>query len=148
MDVCTLIILIKFQNFCTRTSSCTVAPHGSSWKSWQDASRHHWDFTAWPLDQSWLGIKAAATGQNLHSVFKFSSFWLCGFKIHTSSGLQILVTFLPPTPILLLPYLVLLVLLVGYRHWPALWWHLNQHIVQKHSVISQLSKHLQQTSSS
>ena len=74
MDVCTLIILVKFQNFCTRTSPCTVAPHGSSWKSWQDTSRHHWDFTAWPLDQSWLGIKAATTGQNLHLVFKFSSF--------------------------------------------------------------------------
>ena len=91
MDVCTLIILVKFQNFCrifeVRTSPCTVALNGSSWKSWQDASRHHWDFTAWPLDQSWLGIKAATTGQNLHSVFKFSSFWLCGFKIHTSSGL-------------------------------------------------------------
>ena len=87
MDVCTLIILVKFQNFCTRTSPCTVAPYGSSWKSWQDASRHHWDFTAWPLDQSWLGIKAATTGQNLHLVFKFSSFQLCGFKIHTSSGL-------------------------------------------------------------
>ena len=82
----TLIILVKFQNFCTRISPCTVAPHGSSWKSWQDASRHHWDFTAWPLDQSWLGVKAAATGQNLHSVFKFSSYWLHGFKIYTSSG--------------------------------------------------------------
>ena len=58
------------------------------------------------------------------------------------------VTFLPPCPILLLPYLVFPVLLVGYRHWPSLWWHLNQHIVQKHSIISQLSKHLQQTSSS
>ena len=86
MDVCTLIILVKFQNFGTRTSSCTVAPHVSSWKSWQNASRHHWDFTAWPLDQSWLGIKADATGQNLHLVFKFSSFQLCSSKIHTSSG--------------------------------------------------------------
>ena len=54
----------------------------------------------------------------------------------------------PPTPISLLPYLVFPVLLVRYRHWPALWWHLNQHIAQKHSIISQLSKHLQQTSSS
>ena len=86
-DMYTLIILVKFQNFYTRISPYTVAPHGFSWKSWQDASRHHWDFTAWPLDQGWLGIKVANTGQNLHSVFKFSSFWLCGFKFHTSSGL-------------------------------------------------------------
>ena len=87
MNICILIILVKFQNYYTRISPYTVPPHGSSWKSWQDASRHHWDFTAWPLDQSWLGIKAATTGQNLDLVFKFSSFWLRGFKIHTSSGL-------------------------------------------------------------
>ena len=87
MDICTLIILVKFQNFYTRISPYTVAPHGYSWKSWQDASRYHWGFTAWSLDQSWLGIKAVTTGQNLHLVFKFSSFWLHGFKIYTSSGL-------------------------------------------------------------
>ena len=87
MDVCTLIILIKFQNFYTRILPYTVAPHCSSWKSWQDTHRHHWEFTAWPLDQSWLDIKAAATGENLHLVFQFSNIWLHGLKIYTSSGL-------------------------------------------------------------
>ena len=44
MDVYTLIILVKFQNFYTSISPPTVTSYGSNWKSWQDTSRHHWDF--------------------------------------------------------------------------------------------------------
>ena len=35
-----------------------------------DTHGHHCNFTAWTLDLSWIGIKDAAAGQNIHSVFK------------------------------------------------------------------------------
>ena len=54
------------------------------------------NFTASTLDLKLLGIKAAAAGQNLHSVFKFQSSGKRGFKILSFSALQILSLFSPP----------------------------------------------------
>ena len=147
MDVCTLIILVKFQNVYTRISPPTVVPYGSNWKSWQDTSRCHWDFYSLAPGSKLTWYKCShyrAKSPFSVQILKLLTMWFQNSYIFRPLNS---VTF-SPHPILLLPYLVFPVLLVGYRHWPALWWHLNQHIVQKHSITSWPSKHLQQTSSS
>ena len=70
MDVYTLTMLTKFQNFYTRMTSL----HSSYLHSSQKDSGHHWNFTAWLLDLSQLGIKGAVSRQILHLVFKFYCF--------------------------------------------------------------------------
>ena len=102
-----LIMFAKFQNFYTRIAPCTMAKFNSSQKNCHDTHGHHCNFTAWTLDLSWIGIKDATTGQNPHLVFKIqvlAKVWFLN-SLFIFWPFQIIFTFSPPCPILLLPSL-------------------------------------------
>ena len=84
-----------------------------------DTRGHHCNFTAWTLDLSWIGIKDAAAGQNPHSVFKIQVLAKAWFlnALFIFQLFQIIFTFSPPCPILLLPSLYIPISF----SWPVTW---------------------------
>ena len=106
-DIYVLIMLVKFQNFYTRISPCTMAKFNSSLKICHDTHGCHCNFTAWTLDLSWIGIKDATAGQNPHLVFKIqvlAKVWFLN-SLFIFWPFQIIFTFSPPLSHFTLPSL-------------------------------------------